>query len=71
MKNYIINAIVILFLYIILSSMYNSTSNFEGFTPKIRETYRPYLRNAKIYYDGFYNNTKNRANKMFRNLGLF
>jgi len=69
MKNYIIYGILIVFIYIILSSTYKS--NCEGFTPKIRESYRPYLRNAKIYYDGFCNNTINNVNKMFRNLGLF
>jgi hypothetical protein len=42
----------------------------ESFTPKIRELYRPYIRNTRIMSEGFYNIHKNRAINLFRKFGI-
>lgn len=73
MKKYIIILIIIFMLYVILYN-YSSLliySGCEGFTPKVRQTFRPYFRDTKTYCEGFYNNTKNRFNRFLRNIGLF
>jgi hypothetical protein len=77
MKYYIIFAIaiVILMLYLILSNYnYRGKSKCcecEGFTPKVRQAFRPYFRDTRNYCEGFYNNTKNRVSRFLRNIGLF
>jgi len=43
----------------------------EGFTNKIRETYRPYFRNLRLGTNNYYNKMKNRFLSFFRKLGLF
>ncbi len=66
-------AITFLFIYIILS-YYNTPltcADCEGFTPKVRQAFRPYFRDTKSYTEGFYNNTKNRVHRFLRNIGLF
>jgi hypothetical protein len=42
----------------------------EGFTPKIREMYRPYMRNTRIAYEISKDNALNKLNRFFRNIGL-
>ena len=65
--NYILLFILILlFMYI----LYNSYKNNEAFTPYIREIYRPQLRNARIYSEGFYNNHKNNIDSFLRRFGI-
>ena len=61
--------IIIFFAYI--NSMYISNSSTENFTPKMRETYRPYLREARIVSEGFYGNSKNNIDHLFRKFGLY
>jgi hypothetical protein len=52
---------VLLFVFIILVSMYNVyNETHEGFTPSIREVYRPYIRNARIKAEELY--TKHKIN---------
>jgi hypothetical protein len=75
MKYYITIAIVFLILFLILS-IYNYSgqskcSECEGFTPKIRQAFRPYFRDTKNYCGCFYNNTMNHAHRFLRNIGLF
>ena len=42
----------------------------EAFTPKMRELYRPYVRNARIISEGFYDaNSYNKSN-LFRKFGI-
>jgi hypothetical protein len=56
--------IVIIFAYI------NSLYTIENFTPKIRETYRPIVRRARIIGEGFYNKTSSNISNLFRKFGI-
>jgi hypothetical protein len=49
---------------------FNSIQDVESFTPKIRELYRPYLRNARVIGEGFYNKQINNASNLFRKFGI-
>jgi hypothetical protein len=81
MNYYIIIVSIILSLYLFIGILnyheyhYNKSKMncdcCEGFTPSIRETYRPYFRNTRMYCNGLYYNTKNRMHNMFRKIGLF
>jgi hypothetical protein len=42
----------------------------EQFTPRIREMYRPYMRNARLYSKGVISNKKDDFNRLFRQFGL-
>lgn len=71
----IIPTIIVLFIiYYIYTHYYNiecKCNKKENFTPKIRETYRPYVRNARLVSEGFYGNSKNSVNSLFRKIGLY
>jgi preprotein translocase subunit SecG len=68
MKYFIYNC---LFLVIILFFAYiNTKSQQEAFTPKIRELYRPHVRNARIYSEGLYNNHSANISNLFRKFGI-
>ena len=56
--------IVVIFAYV------NSLQDVEPFTPKIRELYRPYVRNARIIGEGFYNKQQNNISNLFRKFGI-
>jgi len=58
-------------LYCIVNYIINNYNNTENFTPKIRETYRPYLRRARIASGGFYGDSENNINRLFRKFGLY
>lgn len=45
--------------------------NRESFTPGIRQLYRPYIRHARIFSEGFYDDKKNHVNRLFRKFGLY
>jgi hypothetical protein len=60
--------IIIFFAYI--NSMYISNSSTENFTPKIREIYRPYVRNISIFGKGFINKSKIQISNIFRKFGI-
>jgi hypothetical protein len=67
----------IVFLFIILACLYydcSSANEFsgvnEGFTPRIREMYRPYLRHSRIFTHKVYNHHKNNIHTLFRKFGL-
>jgi hypothetical protein len=66
---------IIIILIIIIFALYNTINkhkkNTEEFTPKIRETYRPYVRHARLISEGFYGDSKNNVNHLFRKLGLY
>ena len=40
----------------------------EAFTPKIREMYRPYVRNSRLIYENTKNSTMHNLNVFLRNL---
>ena len=59
-----------LLLIVLLFSYYNMTHTVENFTPKIRELYRPIIRNTRIIGEGFYNNSSSNISNLFRKFGL-
>ena len=58
------------FLIVIIFSYINSLHIIESFTPKINEMYRPYVRNARIISEGFYNKTNSNISNLFRKFGI-
>jgi hypothetical protein len=71
MKNKICNYIL-LFLIITICLYVSSNANTysEGFTPKIREFYRPYVRNSRIFSESLYNKHKTNVTNLFRKFGI-
>ena len=59
-------------LIIIIAFAYNNscTSITENFTPKIREMYRPIIRNARLGAEGFYNKHSSNMSNLFRRFGI-
>ena len=68
MKNLIYNCF--LFLIIVIFAYINSLHIVESFTPKIKEIYRPYVRNARIIGEGFYNKSNSNISNLFRKFGI-
>ena len=68
MKHFIYN----FFLVVIIVSFayFNSLHKVEHFTPKIREYYRPIVRNTRIIGEGFYNKTTSNISNLFRKFGI-
>jgi hypothetical protein len=64
-----ISTLIILFIIYYIYTRYNSKK--ENFTPKVREMYRPYVRNARIVSEGFYGRHKNNVNSVFKKFGLY
>ena len=62
--NFALALIVVIFAYI------NSLHNVEGFTPKIKEMYRPYVRHARIFGEGLYNTSSSNISNLFRKFGI-
>jgi hypothetical protein len=68
MKHLIYNCF--LFLIVITFAYINSLHSVESFTPKIREMYRPYVRNARVIGEGFYNKANSNISNLFRKFGI-
>ena len=68
MKNLIYNCF--LFLIIVTFAYINSLHDVEEFTPRIKEIYRPYVRNARIIGEGFYNKSNSNISNLFRKFGI-
>ena len=68
MKHLIYNCF--LFLFIVIFAYINSLHTVESFTPKIKEIYRPYVRNARIIGEGFYNKSNSNISNLFRKFGI-
>lgn len=66
MNYWIYNCILIL---IIIAFAYNNSIK-ESFTPKVREMYRPLVRNARLGAEGFYNKHSSNMSNLFRRFGL-
>ena len=62
--------IIIFILYYIYNNYYNYYNSTENFTPKIRELYRPYVRDARIISEGFYEKNKCDISNLFRKFGI-
>jgi hypothetical protein len=61
----------ILIIIIIAFSLNNSHELIiEKFTPKIREMYRPFVRNARLGAEGLYNKHSSNMSNLFRRVGL-
>ena len=68
MKYFMYNCI---FIIIILFFAYiNTKQEQEAFTPKIRELYRPYVRNARIISEGLYQKHSGNISNLFRKFGI-
>ena len=59
-----------LLIVVFIFAYFNSLHDTENFTPKIREMYRPYVRNARMFGEGFYNKQKNDISNLFRKFGI-
>ena len=68
MKHLIYNCF--LFLIVITFAYINSLHTVESFSPKIKEMYRPYVRNARIIGEGFYNKSTSNISNLFRKFGI-
>lgn len=71
MKHFIYNYCLIgfvLFLMIIIGFV--TIENAEGFTPSIRQMYRPYLRRGRIIGEGFLGEQKINITNLFRKFGI-
>jgi len=58
--------IIIIFIF----SYINSLHNEEGFTPKIKEIYRPHIRNARIFGQDIYNKSSSNISNLFRKVRI-
>jgi len=71
-KIQIISTLIIIFaLYYFYNYYIKNNNKTENFTPKVREMYRPYVRNARIVSEGFYGDSKNNITHLFRKFGLY
>ena len=74
MKYFIYNCFFIInilfFAYINTLQDVDNEKEKEAFTPKIRQLYRPYLRNARIISEGLYNNHSTNISNLFRKVGI-
>jgi hypothetical protein len=68
MKHLIYNCLLVLI--VIIFAYVNSLHCVEHFTPKIREIYRPIVRNTRIVGEGFYNKTTSNISNLFRKFGI-
>jgi hypothetical protein len=70
MKIYKYLFLLFVIIFIIYLNYIISYSYKESFTPKIKEMYRPYIRNSRIIYENFYSKNNEHINRFFRQFGL-
>jgi len=74
--------LLIIFIYIIFYIFNYSFSSVEPFSlpgvkieieppAKMKEAYRPYLRKARLYSEGFFNDSDNYVTRFLKNSGLY
>ena len=73
--NFIFALIIIIFAFMNTKYDYDyklklENKTKEAFTPAIRELYRPYVRNARIMSEGFYNTHSSNMSNLFRKFGI-
>jgi hypothetical protein len=68
MKFFIYNCFLILI--VIFFAYMNSIHSVENFTPKIRQVYRPIVRNTRLITEGFYNKVTSNISNLFRKFGI-
>lgn len=66
----IIPTLIIFFVLYYIYNYYYNDNNTESFTPKMREMYRPYVRDARIISEGFYEKNKSDISNLFRKFGI-
>ena len=72
MKLNFINILFILWFILIIFFLYQQINITEGFTPKIRSLYNPYIRNFRIYIESFSNiYNDNYIIKRLKNIGIY
>ena len=59
-----------LFLLIVAFAYVNSLNSVENFTPEIRKLYRPHIRQARVYSEGFYDKSTTDISNLFRKFGI-
>jgi hypothetical protein len=59
-----------LFLIILFFSYNNSLHSVENFTPKIRQMYRPIIRNTRLVTENFYNKNASNISNLFRKFSI-
>lgn len=65
------NMIILIFIILIIIAIsYNASYVSENFTPKLREMYRPYVRNARVTTEGFYDEQMKNFDVMMKKFGL-
>jgi hypothetical protein len=55
---------------IIVAVKHEKRNSMESFTPRVREMYRPYLRDARIYTEGLISTKRDDFNRLYRQFGL-
>ena len=68
MKHIIYNCF--LFLIILSFAYINSLHNVEHFIPKIRQLYRPIIRNTRLISENFYNKNISNISNLFRKFSI-
>ena len=63
--------VIFIILYVLYFLMnLDTNTNKENFTTRIREMYRPYVRNVRLIHDNYYNKLKTNIQLIFRKIGL-
>lgn len=69
-KTNLLNLIVVVLLFTISILIIKNYYLREGFTPRIREMYRPYFRKVRLFKDKTYTEFKNNFFSFIRKIGL-
>lgn len=59
-----------LFLIVVAFAYVKSQQSIENFTPEIRKLYRPHVRKARVFSEGFYDKTTTDISNLFRKFGI-
>jgi hypothetical protein len=70
MKWNVLDLIIVFLFFIIVFLIIQNYYSKEGFTSRIREMYRPYIRNARLFKEKTYNQLKNNFFSFIRKIGL-
>ncbi len=62
--------LILILLFIIILILQNNYSAKEGFTSRLREMYRPYFRNIRLFFEKVYDNIKTKFLLFNRKIGL-
>jgi hypothetical protein len=59
------------FIIIIVAFAYfNSLHDIDGFTPMLKEMYRPYIRRARIRVESFYDKQQKVISNLIKKIGI-